>query len=280
MRHFFDNPIEIRNSDKFESLLQLLNQFDGVEKARQALPKSKWSVLDLTNIGFFMYILPDVPIGNIIGKNRDCKELSLDDLDEEGANHNITIPAKYNDRQPGMLHLSNQTDNLFCFYCLHASGLLSGQLIKDQAILRDQKLHVQALAREYFLSTPNDKSLQDYKGVTFNKLDELERFFKISVTVYERRIHCLTERQVCYLVRHGFHKYKDKTLILDLWDMHFSLITNINWFSNFLACPNCNAHWDRHDNFIRHFVNCTGTQREVFYNGDFDSQKNNFVCPT
>ena len=92
-----------------------------------------------------------------------------------------------------------------------------------------------------------------YRGVSLYDLGDLERHFKIAITVYEHIMHPQLEREVCSLVRRGSPEYEDQTLFLDYGrGGHFSLITDMGRYSNTWTCYKCHARFNREYGFMIH----------------------------
>ena len=76
-----------------------------------------------------------------------------------------------------------------------------------------------------------------FTGVNLSDFADLEDFFKINLVVYE------LEEKVAKLVKRSRELYS-KTIRLNIWKNHLSLIVDFEYYCNMYQCIHCGNLWD------------------------------------
>ncbi|KAJ8050766.1 Transcriptional regulator MNL1 [Holothuria leucospilota] len=215
----FSEPFLITNTSTLEHFNKALLAQDLLEHARLQRPNSKWVVESITNVTYFVYKIPDHPIG--------CVTTDLPDF----VRNNKALITLERNRKTG----ERYQDNLCLFRCLalfhgaHPNGL---------------EKETKRLCRQYFRQDPNN-----FNGIPLKELSSFEDTFKVNVFVYELIRHdvndsdltseATTDSQQCNstganvsarLVRRSLARY-DNTLYVNLSGNHFSYISNIKMYT-------------------------------------------------
>ena len=105
-------PMWIHHLQDFENFLQFITQQDLLEWVKQQRPNSKWMVMSVTNVTFYINKLPQHPIGGLQQQQQKKKKMVTKDE---------TTIIEYLKRNKGLVFLSNNhhgkpyEDNL-CFF--------------------------------------------------------------------------------------------------------------------------------------------------------------------
>ena len=111
--------------------------------------------------------------------------------------------------------------------------------------------------------------MKKFRGAKLFKLDELEMLYEVNIQVYnlaptqtngedkddaeeETRPYIATT-----LIRHS-HCLYESTLFLNLYENHFSYITDLAQYSKSFQCSRCGKYWKRASNLRQHEKTCDG----------------------
>ena len=106
--------------------------------------------------------------------------------------------------------------------------------------------HTQKLFSHWSHKSGENVSAKDFSGVNLDDLFLLERLFKVSINVYE-----LLSNNVGSCIWCSKSSY-DQTLNLNLYKKHFSLIKDINLYTNCYICMTCDGSFSKASNLKRH----------------------------
>jgi hypothetical protein len=101
-----------------------------------------------------------------------------------------------------------------------------------------------------------DMAPTDFKGLALDYLMVLEQVFSLNVYVYdvqETEAGDIAAR----LVRRSPYKYDD-TMNLNLYEQHFSYVSNMEKYSHSYLCSKCDRLWKHVGKLHRHERTCTG----------------------
>ncbi|XP_072172025.1 uncharacterized protein [Diadema setosum] len=239
--HMCDICGKITDQTSFDSFLNDLEKADYLEYARQQRPNSKWTVQRITNLSFYIYPLRDFPIGcqrgslpDYIIRNRSILDHSLMNLDEN--------------------------TNLCFFRCLAAH-------------LHKKKRRTERLTLKYYRRYTSE-SPKSFKGVKLSELDEMEQLFHVNIVVFELaktneddpRTGNEEEKVVARVIRRSVKRYDD-TMYLNLYNDHFSYITDIQKYSKRFECRKCGKLWKRSGRLVRHEASCESNGTRTVYPG-------------
>ena len=160
-------------------------------------PNTRWELALLTNLQAVVYPL-DFPAGAFVSLPNYIK----------------------NSKSIKGLDISKQgvpyTDNLCAFRCLaHFSD-------------KSSEVYVRELFQQYLTHTCSKE--KDFKGVPFSNMTPFEDCFQINVNVYSLFEDDSAEPMFKSLMRY------EKTMFLNLYDNHFSLITKIESYCKKYKC--------------------------------------------
>ena len=139
--------------------------------------------------------------------------------------------------------------------------------------------------------------ISDFKGVSFSKLNDLEQLFEVNVVVYELaevkiedEYNSENENEseieddssetqsnspesssvevAGRIVRRSLNRYK-KTMYLNLYENHFSYITDIDKYAKSYLCQKCQKLWKTSKQLNRHMGSCQGKGTCYRYPGGF-----------
>ena len=146
-----------------------------------------------------------------------------------------------------------RSDNLCFFRCLaHFLGSGLDEVDKD--------------AIKLLFKWKEGADISTFPGVEVCDLDDLERLFQINITIF-----CLQpERAELVRATRADH---ERTMYLNAFDGHCSLITHLESFIRKYTCPKCSLTFGRSDHLQVHVRTCTGDDGgddDVAARGDVD----------
>ena len=111
----------------------------------------------------------------------------------------------------------------------------------------------------------------DFKGVTWDDLVVLEQVFSLNVYVYdwqETEAGDIAAR----LVRRSPYSFED-TMNLNLYEQHFSYVSNKKKYSHSYLCSKCDRLWKHVGKLHRHERTCTGDVIYKYLGGVYHTTK-------
>jgi hypothetical protein len=135
------------------------------------------------------------------------------------------------------------TDNFFRCLAVHRG-----------ASVKDVEVPAKRNYRQYLQQ--QDMAPTDFKGLALDYLMVLEQVFSLNVYVYdvqETEAGDIAAR----LVRRSPYKYDD-TMNLNLYEQHFSYVSNMEKYSHSYLCSKCDRLWKHVGKLHRHERTCTG----------------------
>ena len=231
-QRLFDDTCLIMNEADFKRFYDNILNVDLQD--RVTYPNTKFVYVKTTNVIFYLTKLVGTPIGS--GLNLPNYLL-----------HNKGLISLIKSRKTGKPYL----DNLCFFRCL---ALFRG--FEPINLERETK----RLCKQYceFVSTKYSK----FNGISLGELEHISKIFNIGFNVYVQKENRDTELVFRTLKQ-------DKILYLNLFDKHFSCITDFEKYSSRYRCAKCNMLFRHHGNYKRHLKTCDGGTRKVFCNGVF-----------
>lgn len=273
-----DHPVTVGSRADIPKVFRSIEQYDLLEYCIQQRPNSKYGVLMITNALFYVNKIKQFPIG--------CHGVHL----PEYLRRKRTLINFVKDR-----HGRNFDDNMCLFRCLAyhlEGGTHQGLERKARDMCKRFCDHVRL-------------SVQRFPGVRLSQLKAVEDLFQLNIEVftlkpYQRRDDMMLEGDdnnddpadgECPMeipdarvpwtdlrskkVLSSRMRY-DKTMYLNLFDRHFSLITNLNAYSSCWSCRKCDKLFRLRGNAIAHERNCTAETRVVFAGGGYGTPKTVF----
>ena len=242
MGSLLDVPHLVNNQGDFDAFLDKILVQDVLEWARQQQPDSKWTVLSVTNLTVFVNKLPDHLIGNTCVvlpdylKNRH----GLIALDKDAKSN-----SSYNDK--------------LCFF---------RALVVHRGVDHNPTSKFEAAVKETFKDIIAGNPFS-FEGVMLDNIPALEIKLEMNINVFELQQE--DKLIVGRVVQHSFHKYKD-TMNLNVYEDHFSLITNLDRYCQSFECPCCHKLWKQLFRLNHHLKICTQVTKRKFIGGSYQNE--------
>ena len=244
-------PHVISNEEDFETFLQAIMEEDILEWARKQRPNTKWTVVFVTNATFYINHLPDHPIG--------CVKMQL----PEYININKAIIGLVTDKH----HSTYYQDNL-CFF---------RALAIHQGASWDNNLQMTNAVR-HLLSLVTTEDPGTFEGIQLKDLPDMEVKFEVNIMVFE-----LKKKEdgqvVAHIVQRSHRRYAD-TLYLNLYENHFSLITNLDKYCKSYECRQCHKMWKGAWEMNRHERTCNQVTKKKYVGGSYQPEPTVFELLT
>ena len=102
---------------------------------------------------------------------------------------------------------------------------------------------------------------ESFEGITLADIPFLEDLYEINIVIYK------LEEKVAKLVQRSRGIY-DRTMKLNLYNKHLSLITDFERYCHVFKCGKCSKlFYNRHNNCLQHVRNCNVKVKEIFKGG-------------
>ena len=203
---YLEEPSLVTNSQTFNAFLERIKETDVLQSAIAQRPNSDWVVELVTNVTFFL--------NRIIHHHIGCVGVTLPDY----LKHNKAVVGLAKDE-----HGATFNDNLCLFRCL---------ALHRGCDVRRLETTVVTLYAKY-----TDTPVHDFAGVTIDDLSKIEATFGVNVVVY--KLDEITDgTTVGELVRRSLCQFTD-TMNLNLYEIHFSYIRDINMYCHSYRCSRC-----------------------------------------
>ena len=217
---FMTHPFRIASPDDIRALERHLKSKDFFQEVLNKRPNTKWEIELLTNLHAIVYPL-DFAAGAVFNSLPDfissSKSIVGLDVDYSGAPYQ---------------------DYLCIFRCLAYHRTHS----------RYTDVEGRSLFKEYSEFCRLDEST--FKGIAFEDISEFEECFAINVMVY-----CLDENKEAATLYKSPYLYED-TMYLNLFDQHFSYISNIDAYCHRFKCSLCRKLFKIRQDMQRHEAKC------------------------
>lgn len=235
----FEEAILIANGEDLEQFIDRLRELDLLEWCRQQRPNTKYTVYCLTNLLFYVTHLRQHPIGSRIIlpdfiKNKKC------------------IRTFICDRKGVPFH-----DKLCLFRCLAWKEGMNDRQLEDKVI--------------QLLSIYKHDNIDTFPGITLEELDVVENIYRTNINVYQLLITEDEDDQLvetCEVIRRSLNTHPD-TVHLNLYESHFSLITDLNQYTKTWRCPSCSKLYALRRDFERHLPVCCNVSKSVYPGGPY-----------
>jgi hypothetical protein len=129
-------------------------------------------------------------------------------------------------------------------------------------------------ALELFRQAYNNKSAEGFPGVEIQELSNMAQCFKTNIVIY-RLIRSEKGERKAHLVFRTHTKFVD-TMHLDLYNEHFSLISNLQSYSSTFICQRCTKIFNSTKRLNRHARTCQAAVTLSYPGGIFKLQKTVF----
>ena len=215
--------------DFFDKILSL----DLINTYYMKRPSSGWILAGLPNIEVRIYRLKGIPIGTGV---------RLPDY----LTHSRSLMSLTHHKTQGYAY----NDNMCFFRCLALHLGASLRALESPAKRLREKLE------KY-----SKKSYEE--GVEVNMLTAIEDFFKTTINVYS-----LQENKVAEIVQISTKLFK-KVMHLNLYENHFSCISNFTSFAKKYSCTICGRILAESCHLKRHMAECTTEVTEIYCGGKY-----------
>jgi len=245
--HMLDFAVLISNQDDLRSFLENICDFDMMEKIER--PDTKWVLVTIINIIFFVSLLPDIPIGG-----------------------GLKLPSIFNNKELHALVSSFQgreyVDNL-CLFRYFA--LFDGEPLQCCERTTKDKLYQYCHVPEL---NPNK-----FPGVTLRELVDVEDIFEINVVVYALELDDQAPKAT--VVQLSRKKY-ERTMYVNLHESQFSYIFDVSKYCQRYGCLRCSEFSTSH-NLHRHVRTCDTQVKHTYVGGVYNNKKfldiKNYIAP-
>ena len=238
----FELPINISRREDIEKFRKRLSEMDVISHITQSRPNSKWKLILVTNVRYFV-TSTSFPLGHGI-------------LPPYIKNMRCVIALIANKRQVAY------SDKLCLFRCLtyhnHGSELYSKC---DQFENKVQSYYKQFC--DFSNSTFEN-------GVELHLIPDFEKCFKVNINIFS-----LQEDKSALTVYKSMIRFAD-SMNLNLFEEHLSYIQDIKRFCFKYQCKHCEKHFKTSWNVKRHMTTCTLGTKYEFVGGFFDQYSNIF----
>ena len=236
-------PYLISNAEDFEAFLEAVIEEDILEWARKQRPNTKWTVVLVTNATFYINHLPDHPIG--------CVNTELPDYIKNNKAVIGLVKDKYG---------KQQYEDHPCFF---------RALAIHQGVPWDNNLHM-TNAVKHLLSLITKEDPSTFEGVQLHDLPDMEVKFELNIMVFQLRKKT-DDQVVAQIVQRSHRRYAD-TMYLNLYENHFSLITNLDKYCKCYECRQCHKLWKGAYKMNRHERTCNQVTKKKFVGGSYQPE--------
>ena len=235
-----DVPPIITNQEDFDNFVETILQEDVLEWTRQQRQDTKWIVVFVTNMTVYVNKLPDHPIG--------CEGVQLPDYIKQN---------RYIIGLDRSVHYNTVYGDALCFF--QALAIHWGTPRKPTGPF-DTKVY--AIFEELVAGDP-----MHFEGVHLSDLPILEQKLQLNINVFE-----LVEgedRKVMGKIVQRSHRRYANTMNLNLFENHFSLITDQDHYCESFGCRLCGKQWKKFKSVKRHECTCDQVTKKKFVGGSY-----------
>ena len=233
-----DTPFRISRGSDINDLLRDLEEINSLDTIMNSRESTKWQKVYITNVTYFVYRM-----GFLIGvrRTRDFYKVPNYIKDSHAI---VSLDTRPNDRSP-------YKDNLCAFRCL--AWATEGR----RNLEKRTKAYYNTWRRYQEGQGVSDLPInaRRFKGIYFQDLPDFEKCFSVRTSVYT-----LHEDRTCSRVYQTMLTSDDQAetvMYLNLFEHHFSLITDFSKYAKKFACRFCRRAFDKSCNLNRHEKSCT-----------------------
>ena len=233
-----DVPFRVSRASDINPLLKELEHNTSIDSVMKKRESTKWEKVYITNVAYFIY-----RTGYAIGHPPRMRPGRILPEYISQSHVIVTLDANQHDRTP-------YNDHLCAFRCLAWSvGGRNGLERRTSGYYHSWRNYQ---IEQGVTDLPVDS--RRFKGVQFKDLPDFEECFERRVFVYS-----LSEDKSCVSVYQSMRPSDDIgyiDLYLNLFEHHFSLITDFEGYARKFACRFCQRAFDRAYNLKRHEPLC------------------------
>ena len=233
-RRILTYPYTIFNRNSIRLLMNKITRIDIIEQARAIRPSTAWTLAFITNIQYNIF-LTNFPLGQAIELSTYIK------------NHKFLRNFIYdkNRKEP-------YQDNLCFFRCLKVHLNNQNKNIKDYL--------------KIWLNFTNVQIPTEFPGVLIEDVIDLEKCFEVKIILYS-----LNAKGTVSNIYETMSEYQSK-MYLNVFQNHFSYITNFDQFAKQVQCDKCGKIFKRLWNMKTHYKTCYDRTKYIFPGGFYKSK--------
>jgi hypothetical protein len=240
----FEFPITISNQRDMLKLRQKLEDMNIVEYASMQRDSTNWRPHLVTNMNLYV-----TRTAYVLG--------SVDKLPDYIVNCHFIIGMKRKLTNPGR---GCYNDNLCVFRCLvyHTGNLRNFETRVKEAY---------ETWRAYVLEENKTKLPENpkhFRGISLTEIPQFEKCFSMNVDIYQM----LPDRSVSPIYQSQKEFIASETLYLNVYENHFSYVTNFSKYAKKLQCTQCSRNFYHLGHLKRH-MKCCGLLTKCRYLGGF-----------
>lgn len=230
----FSNPVLIESLEDYTDFVNRIMDKDFIEHVTRNRPDTSWSVHCVTNLCFYLWMIPDHVVG--------CPGFIPDHI-----KNNKSVVSLANDSN-GLAY----TDNLCLFRAI--------------CLPRNYKRLLESTTLELFKQYNESLELKEcqFSGVSIEQLPHVERLFSLSIYVYKMNlVDGDTQAEMIYRSTTN-HKTK---LNLHLEGNHYCFIKNIRLYTKSYKCTYCSKLLKSSHSLKLHMASCSSMQSYSYPSG-------------
>ena len=109
-----------------------------------------------------------------------------------------------------------------------------------------------------------------FEGAHLTDLPTLEQKLQLNINVFEL-MKDKDKKVLRKIVQHSHRRYPD-TMNLNVFENHFSLITDLDHYCQSFRCRQCGKHWKKFKSLKRHEQTCDQVTKKKFVGGSYHSK--------
>ena len=125
-------------------------------------------------------------------------------------------------------------------------------------------------AVKHLLSLVTNEDPSTFEGVQLQDLPDMEVKFELNIMVFQL-IEKADDQVVAQIVQRSHRRYAD-TMYLNLYENHFSLITNLHKYCKSFECRQCHKLWKGAYKMNRHERTCNQVTKKKFVGGSYQPE--------
>ena len=244
-----EHPFRINRASDVNELMRELERYTSLDHLMKDRESTKWQKVFISNINYFVYRM-GYPIGTRTNK-REFHKVPLYISQNRAI---ITLDTNQWNRQP-------YKDNLCAFRCIAWS---TGGRTRLEKRTKENYNKWRAYQEDQGI-TDLPGNARRYQGIYYQDLPDFEKCFEVRIQVYSLN----EDLSCCRIYQSIFSAVDDvnKTIFLNLFERHFSLITDFSMYAKKYACSFCKRLFTRKNKWILHEKICNNRVAYKFPGG-------------
>ena len=230
----FDQPVLIENLQDYKNFIDKMLDKDFIENATRNRPDTAWCIHCLTNISFYIFPIPNHPIGcpgDIPDYVKNSKSIISLTTDSNGTTYK---------------------DNLCLFRAV--------------SLAKNSHKTLESFTQQYFEQylSSTGKTKEQFSGICLDDLPVIEQIFNLSVHVYT--LSLVDGDPQAQLIYRSTSNHKSK-LNLHLEGNHYCYIKNIRLYTKSYKCSYCSKLLRSAYSLRQHMLTCTSSSIYTYPSG-------------